>query len=199
MPTCFALLLIAVLTNAARSSDDADKTVKRIPFGKELRFADMQGKSYSLNAPMGSRALVLIFVTTDCPIANSYQPTLSKLHQEYQKKGFEFAIVHEGPEQSIDKLKGHAKEYVVPFAVVMDVDHSIAKAAGAVKTPEVFIFGQEGEIHYQGRIDNLHQEFGKKRATATREDLRIALSEIELGKPVSVPKTEAVGCSIQLK
>ncbi len=197
--TWFALFLIAVLTHASRSSDDTTQTAKPIPIGHDLRFTDVHGKSYWLKAAKGQRALVLVFVTTDCPIANSYQPALSKMHQEFQKKGFEFAIVHEGPAQSIDKLKEHAKEFAIPLAVVMDSDHSIAKATGATKTPEVFVFGEEGEIQYQGRIDNLHQSFGKKRATATREDLRIALTEIELGQPVSVPKTEAVGCSIQLK
>ena len=189
------LLLIAIVPTTARSTDD---TVKTIALGQELRFTDLKGKSHLLKAPENSRALVLIFVTTDCPIANSYQPQLAKLHQEFQQKGFEFAIVHEGPEQSINKLMEHAKEYVVPFSIAMDPDHSIAKAVNARKTPEVVVVGPEGNVLYQGRIDNLYQTFGKKRATATREDLRIALMEIESGKPVSVPKTEAVGCSIQL-
>ena len=67
------------------------------------------------------------------------------------------------------------------------------------RSPEVFVVGRDGAILYQGRIDNLYQGFGKKRATVTREDLRIALSELDSGKSVSISKTDAVGCSIQLK
>ncbi len=185
------LFLILLLPNISRSADDS--------VGPELRFSDLNGKSYSLRAPAECRALVVIFVTTDCPIANSYQPALARMYQEFSSKGYEFALVHEGPDQSIDQLKDHSKAFAVPFSVAMDVDHSVARAAKATKTPEVFVFGRAGEIHYQGRIDNLHQAFGKKRTKATRDDLQIALMELESGKPISVPKTEAVGCSIQLK
>lgn len=81
----------------------------------------------------------------------------------------------------------------------MDAEHSIARRAGATKTPEVFVFDGDGAILYQGRIDNLHQGFGKKRAAVSREDLRIALREMDSGASISVPRTETVGCSIQLK
>ena len=190
------LLLIAILPQAAWTADEPVKTESP---RQELQFTDLNDKSYTFKAPVGSRALVLIFVTTDCPIANSYQPALARLYDEFHRTGFEFVMVHEGLDQSIDKLKEHSKEYTVPFSVVMDGDHSIARRASATKTPEVFVFGLEGEICYQGRIDNLYQSFGKKRATATRDDLRIALTELDSGEPVSVPKTETVGCSIQLK
>ena len=189
--TWSVLFLILLLPNISRATDDS--------VGLGFRFSDINGKSYTLSAPAECQALVVIFVTTDCPIANSYQPALARMYQEFHKKGFEFALVHEGPDQSIDQLKEHSKEYAVPFSVVMDVDHSVARAVKATKTPEVFVFGKAGEVHYQGRIDNLHQALGKKRAKATRDDLQIALMELESGKPISVPKTEAVGCSIQLK
>ena len=67
---------------------------------------------------------------------------------------------------------------------------------GATKSPEVVVVGRDGKVEYQGRIDDLHQGFGKKRATVTREDLRIALNELDSGNRVSIPKTDAVGCSI---
>jgi len=144
-------------------------------------------------------ALVLIFVTADCLIANSYQPLLARLHKEFQSKGFEFVLIHEGPNQSPNKLKEHSKEYSVPFSIVMDAEHTIARKVGATKTPEVFVVGRDGPVLYQGRIDNLYQGFGKKRTTVTREDLRIALSQLDSGKSISIPKTDAVGCSIQLR
>ena len=153
---------------------------------------------HSIKSSQDRRALVLVFVTTDCPIANSYQPLLSKLHQEYQGKGFQFVLVHEGPEQTPEKLRLHGKEYGVAFPIVMDADHSVARKLNATKTPEVVIVGREGSIVHQGRIDDLHQGFGKKRAVVTREDLRIALNELDSDESVSVPKTEAVGCSIPL-
>ena len=194
------LLLASAIPSIARSADNKP-TLSPSPslVGDRLEFSDFNGKSYSLKASVEQRALVLIFVTTDCPIANSYQPLLARLYMEFQDKGFEFALIHEGPNQTLEKLKEHSAEYSVPFSVVMDAEHSIARTAGATKTPEVFVFGNDGAILYQGRIDDLHQGFGKKRAAVSREDLRIALRELDSGEIIRVPKTEAVGCSIQLK
>ena len=192
----FCYLLVTANPTIAQSADDKPTLA---PTHAEDKFFDLDGKPYSLKASVAQRALVLIFVTTDCPIANSYQPLLARLHKEFQKKGFEFALIHEGPNQSLEKLKEHSAEFSVPFSVVMDAEHSIARRVGATKTPEAFVFGSDGAILYQGRIDNLHQGFGKKRAAVTREDLRIALRELDSGESTRVPKTEAVGCSIQLK
>jgi len=176
----------------------ADDSSKSTRVRDELRFGDLNGKSYTLKASSDKTALVLIFVTADCPIANSYQPMLTRLCKDFQGKGFEFVLVHEGIEQSSTKLKEHATEYSIECAVAMDSKNKIAHRVGATRTPEAFVFSCDGDILYQGRIDDLYQGFGKKRVTATRDDLRIALTEIESGKTVSVPKTEAVGCSIPL-
>ena len=194
------LCLLLVTANPTNSHSADDKpTLPSSLFGDTPYFSDLDGKSYTLKAAIKQRALVLIFVTTDCPIANGYQPLLARLHKEFQNKGFEFALIHEGPNQTPEKLREHSAEYSVPFSVVMDAEHSIARRAGATKTPEVFVFDGDGAILYQGRIDNLHQGFGKKRAAVSREDLRIALREMDSGASISVPRTETVGCSIQLK
>ena len=161
-----------------------------------LEFTDVDGEKHSLDSRVDQRALVFVFVTTDCPIANSYQPLLSKLQREYQSKGFQFIQVHEGHGQTPEKLRTHAKEYGVTCPIVIDEDHAIARKFAATKTPEVVVIGRERRVVYQGRIDDLYQGFGRKRAAVTREDLRVALSELDAGKSISVPKTEAVGCSI---
>ncbi len=192
----FLLLLIMVVPALAGSADETSKSPQTQ--GK-LKFSDIEGKSYAIKSSANLKALVLIFVTTDCPIANSYQPLLARLHKEFQNRGFEFVLIHEGPDQTPEKLKEHSKDYAVPFSVVMDADHAIARQVGATKTPEVFVFAKDGAILYQGRVDDLHQGFGKKRAAVTREDLRIALRELDAGEDIRVPKTEAVGCSIPLK
>ena len=199
-PRHYGLLLQVLLITATPTiAQCSDVTSPPSQVHEKLEFADLDGKSHSLKASASHRALVLIFVTTDCPIANSYQPSLARLYKEFQPKGFEFVLIHEGPNQSPKELKVHSEEYAVPFSIAMDAEHIIAQRVGATKTPEVFVMGGDGAILYQGRIDNLHQGFGKKRASVTREDLRIALCEFDCGKTIGIPKTDAVGCSIQLK
>lgn len=195
-PLWLPLWLILALTPLAGLADEASKSPQALG---NVKFSDLEGKLYAMKSSANHKALVLIFVTTDCPIANSYQPLLAGLHKEFQNRGFEFVLIHEGPDQTPEKLKEHSKAYAVPFSVVMDMDHAIARQVGATKTPEVFVFAKDGANLYQGRIDDLHQGFGKKRAAVTREDLRIALRELDAGEDIRVPKTEAVGCSISLK
>jgi peroxiredoxin len=185
-------IVISFISSSAFAADDSDSLRVRDRF----EFIDIDGKTHSSDCRVDQCALVLVFVTTDCPIANSYQPLLAKLHHEFNDKGFQFILVQEGPSQSPAKLRQHAKEYGVVFPVVMDGDHAIARKFDAKKTPEAVVIGRNGRVVYQGRIDDLHQGFGKKRAAATREDLRIALNELDAGKSISFPKTEAVGCSI---
>lgn len=186
------IIVISFLSALAFASDDFDllRVLDR------FEFTDVDGKTHSFDSQVDQRALVFVFVTTDCPIANSYQPLLAKLQQEYKSKGFQFVMVHEGPGQTLEKLRTHAKEFGVDFPMVMDADHAIARRLDAKKTPEAVVVGHSGKVLYQGRIDDLHQGFGKKRTAVTREDLRIALNELDAGKSISVPKTEAVGCSI---
>ena len=193
------LVAIAMLFTGTSLASNTDDTIKSTRTSEEFRFHDLDGKRYVLQTSAGKKALVLIFVTTDCPIANSYQPLLARLHHDFHGKGFEFVMVHEGLEQTPKKLREHATEYSIASAVVTDAEHALAHKVGAVKTPEAFVFGCDGVVLYQGRIDNLYQGFGKKRASATRDDLRVALTEIDSGEKVGVPKTEAVGCSIPVK
>ena len=194
----FLLITITILLDRP-SLHGQDDTPQGTYLSREHRFVDLSNKPYTLKASTDKQALVLIFVTTDCPIANSYQPLLNRLLSDFQEKGFEFVLVHEGPMQTPTKLKEHASEYSVKCAVALDAEHTIAHNLGATKTPEAFVLGRDGKILYQGRIDNLYQGFGKKRSAATRDDLRIALTQIDAGDKVSVPKTEAIGCSIPLR
>ena len=170
-----------------------------LPIDMPVELTDIQGKKISIDALQDRQALVMIFVTTDCPIANSYHPKLARLYREFQSQGIVFVLVHEGPNQSKEKLAKHAHEYSVPYPIVMDSDHLIANRWNVSKTPEALVLDKSDATLYQGRIDDMYQGFGKKRIHPTREDLCIALSEIVVGKEVSEPKTDVVGCSIAKK
>ena len=67
----FCYLLVTANPTIVQSADDEPTLT---PTQVDDKFFDLGGKPYSLKASVEQRALVLIFVTTDCPIANSYQP-----------------------------------------------------------------------------------------------------------------------------
>jgi hypothetical protein len=139
---------------------------------------------------MGS---VLIFYLHDCPICNGYAPEMNRIAATFTN--FAFYIVQVDPDLKVEAAKQHARQYALRPAVLLDPGHDLVRRAGATVTPEAVVIGKEG-IVYRGRIDNLYAEPGKKRASATRHDLRDALETIQTGHPLKQRETKAVGCVI---
>jgi hypothetical protein len=146
----------------------------------------------------GSDAIanVLVFTLQDCPIANSYIPTLNKLVDDYGPRGIRLLLVHVDPELTIEEARRHSEEYHIKAPVVVDRKHAWVNFAGATRSPEVAAFSPAGEVLYTGRIDDKYAALGKRRTHISAHDLRDALDAILAGRPVPHPKTEAVGCFI---
>ena len=92
-------------------------------------------------------------------------------------------------------MVARAKERGFNFPYLRDESQGIARAYGARFTPEIFVFDKDRELAYHGRIDDNYDDPDDVR----RRDLRKALDEILAGKPVSVPDTEPIGCTVKWK
>jgi hypothetical protein len=143
-----------------------------------------------------AKAVALVFVLADCPIANGYAPEINRLCAAYGPRGVRFFLVQVDEDLSSRAAAEHAREYGYTCPVVLDGGHVLVRRAGARMVPEVAVFGRDGERKYFGRIDDLYAELGKRRARATSHDLRDALDAVLAGRPVARPVTPAVGCFI---
>jgi hypothetical protein len=141
-------------------------------------------------------ANVLVFTLQDCPIANSYVPTLNKLVDDYGPRGIRLLLVHVDPQLTIEEARKHAEEYQVKAPVIVDRAHEWVSFAGATRSPEVVVYSPAGEVLYTGRIDDKYAALGKRRTHVSAHNLRDALDAILAGRPVSHPVTQAVGCFI---
>ena len=163
----------------------------------DWKLIDIDGQQHVPFEDPTTRAVVLVFISTDCPIANAYQPKLAKLAKEYVSLGVRWFMVHPAPSTTRARAAEHAKQFGIEVPIVVDQDQSIARSIGARVTPEVHVFvnAKENAV-YQGRIDDLYAAYGKKRVAATTHELADALKAIVDGQPISVTNTEAVGCFI---
>jgi hypothetical protein len=143
-----------------------------------------------------SKATVLIFTRTDCPISNRYAPTVSALSSTYQPQGVDFFLVYVDPRQSPTILAEHLKEYQYPCSGVHDPLHELVKLTGAAVTPEAAVYTESQKLVYLGRIDDLFASPGRSRDAATTHDLADALDAVLAGEPVKKSRTKAVGCMI---
>ncbi len=161
----------------------------------DWRFTDIEGKVHKPFDETETRGIALIFISTDCPIANSYQPLLQRMAREYVDRGMRFFLIHPIPDLTIEQARNPAREFMIETPVVIDANLSIASRVGATNTPQAFVYSRDGRTPaYQGRIDNRFAGYGKKRNVATSHDLAAALESIVTGRPVSRPKTKPIGC-----
>jgi len=165
-------------------------------FGAALTIADIQGVPRSPLRPDGI-ASVLFFITSDCPISNSYAPEIQRICSEYGPKKVSCNLVYVDPDLTVADVKKHVKDFgYSSVPAILDSTQKLVHAAGATITPEAAVIGSSGQVLYRGRIDNVYASLGKRRPEATEKDLRKALDEVLSGKPVSTPQTKAIGCYI---
>lgn len=155
---------------------------------------DVEGVDHGALSGGARKATVLYFVLTDCPISNQFAPEINRICDEYEPQGVGCFLVYVDPEKSAQEIQAHAAEYSHSRPAVHDLDRALTQKAGATITPEAAVFSPGGEMLYRGRINNLYASLGKSRRRATVHDLRRALDEILADKPVSTPRTQAIGC-----
>jgi len=146
-----------------------------------------------------AKAALVFFITTDCPIGNSYVPEMNRIHDAYAARGVVTWAVQADPGVAEAVVAKYAADFRYSFPVLLDPAQTLVKQAGATITPQAAIFAPDGKLLYLGRIDNRVEDFGMSRPKATVPDLRNALDSVLAGRPVSPDRTKSVGCSIPLK
>lgn len=185
----YSRTLAIVLMSGAVWAADLGRVTK-------LDLADPAGKSYSLAECREAKAVVLIFLGTECPVSNGYAPELARLAKRYGEAGVRFFGIHADPEVTADIARTHANEYGLPFSILLDPKQKLAGEARATTMPEAVVLKADGQILYRGRIDNRYTAEGKRRDQVTVHNLAAALDAVLAGKAVAHAETKAFGCPL---
>lgn len=138
---------------------------------------------------------VYLFVTTDCPIANSYAPWITTFAREHRGGPVQVALVHVDPDIDVAKAQQHARDYELDLPILLDPEQTLARAVGATVTPMAAVLSPRG-LEYLGRIDDRWPKRGVDGQVAAHHDLQDALQALQNGQPVPHPRTEAIGCRL---
>jgi len=179
----FALYFISVAACANNPSSDKIEN---------FTLPDYNGKEHSLSDYKDSKAIVIIFVATECPVSNAYNSRMEDLYNEYSSKDIAFLGINSNKAETVEMIKEHAEENDLTFTILKDANNLVADEFDASFTPEVYVLNSNFEIQYHGRIDN-----SKNEDDVTTKDLENALNEILAGKEVTTKATKAFGCSIK--
>jgi len=189
-----SVCIVSLCANTAFAGEPKEETraVKE-------KIETVRGETFAVPAP-DAKATVLLFVTTDCPVANQYAPEIRRIAKKYEPKGVVFARVYADAALGTEDIAKHSKDYSYPkdFAAIHDPKQVLVRATGARVTPEAAVVNARGELVYRGRIDDRYVDFGKYRQVAEVRDLRLALDAVLAGKPIENPRTESVGCFIPM-
>lgn len=189
MSRVLMLLSAAALTTALFAAAPPAKPAPK------LTFTDVRYLTRTLDDLPKSKAYVLAFTTTSCPLVNRYLPTLNRLEKDFRDKGVCFLALNVGAEDSITAVADQAVEFDCAFPFVKDNDAKCAAALGVTHTPEVVVLDAERQVRYRGRIDDQHR-LGGSRPKPTRHDLKEAIDDVLAGKKVEVAETPVDGCAI---
>jgi len=196
----FVWLLLPVLTvlgwsastGRAENPLNVDKLNKKID---NFTLHDAAGKPVSLHDGKDKRATVIVFLSFECPVSNSFSPVLAELHRQFGDKVV-FLAINSSDELDAAQLAKQAQDFKLPFPVLKDKDGLAAGHLKATVTPEAFVLDHNYVLRYRGRIDDSYAARLKKNAQTTRHDLRQALEELLANKDVSAPVTRAIGCPV---
>ena len=159
----------------------------------ELKGTD--GKMYSLQDVKGKLSLI-VFMCNHCPYVIPKLEELNRIAEELDVVviGINPNESENYPEDSFENMQKMVDSGKIKFKYLHDESQEIAKAYGAVCTPDPFLFDKDLKLIFHSRIDNTHGS-----DPATESELYNAIKEfIEKGS-ISVEEKPSMGCSIKWK
>ena len=162
----------------------------------DFRLLDARtNQAVSLADQAGKKAVVLVFLGTDCPIGNLYLPRLTELAQAARKQRVLFLGVNANAHETMHEVAEHARTHGLEFPVLKDVENAVADQLRVERVGEVLILDPSRRLRYRGAIDDQYELKAHKEAPG-RDHLAEALDDVLAGRPVRVPETKVFGCLI---
>jgi peroxiredoxin len=166
----------------------------------DFRLPGVDGKTYTLQDVRGPKGLLVMFICNHCPYVKAVRDRIIRDVQELKTHGIGAVAISSNdaadyPEDSFDNMKQVARESAFPMPYLYDESQSVAKAYGAVCTPDFFGYNAELKLQYRGRLD----ESRKEAAPNARRDLFEAMKQIAQTGRGPTDQIPSMGCSIKWK
>lgn len=164
------------------------------------KMKNVDGKETSIAEVAGAKGTLVVFTCNHCPYAKAWEDRIVELGNTYSKQGIGVIAVNPNdpgvkPDDGFEAMQTRAKEKGFAFPYVVDATSDVAKAYGATKTPEVFLFGADGKLVYKGAVDDNSED---AKAVKVRY-LKDALDAVAGGKKPAMAESKALGCSIKFR
>ncbi len=161
----------------------------------------IDGEVWTPEKARGENGLLVMFICNHCPYVKSIRDRLVRDSRELMECGINsVAIMSNDPaeyeEDSFENMQKVAAEFEFPFPYLLDETQEVAKAYGAVCTPDFFGYNKDLQLQYRGRLDASRKEAAAEDVKRDLFDAMKRVAETSRGPAQQIP---SMGCSIKWK
>lgn len=161
----------------------------------DFNLLGIDGKYYSLK-DFKADALLIIFMANHCPYVRARMDDINMLYSRFHPRLDIVGINSNDPDyegEGYENMKRFAKEFNVKFPYLFDETQEVARAYGAVCTPDPFLFDRERRLVYHGRINDAMNPDARPTVQIMAENV----DKLLRGEKIEKPFDPSVGCSIK--
>jgi peroxiredoxin len=159
----------------------------------------VDGRRWTLAECAGPHGLLVMFICNHCPFVQAIRDRLVRDTRELREHGIHSVAIMSNdtaqfPEDSFANMQKVAREFDFPFPYLLDETQQVARAYGAVCTPDFFGYNSKLQLQYRGRLD----ASGKQPAAPdVRRDLFEAMRTVAATGHGPERQIPSIGCSIK--
>lgn len=183
----FYLMFVIIALSACQNKVDIS----------DIAMQTLDGGTYKMGQVGDKKAIVVYFLSPECPLSQNYTLAINELQADYGEKEVQFMGIFPGEWYSAEEIIAFKEKYQLQIPLYIDNKKELTIALGATITPEAFLLDSKGNIRYQGKIDNWVNELGKKKLEVSEKYLENAITAYLEETPIEPEKTKAIGCLIE--
>jgi peroxiredoxin len=158
----------------------------------------VDGKVWTLADCRGPNGLLVMFICNHCPYVKAVIERIIRDARELRTLGVGSVAIMSNdpsdyPEDSFENMQRVARGLAFPFPYLLDETQAVAKAYGAVCTPDFFGYNADLALQYRGRLD----ASGKASVPDARRELFEAMSQVAATGQGPREQIPSMGCSIK--
>ena len=166
----------------------------------DFRLPATDGHAYALSELRGQNGTLIAFICNHCPYVQAIRERLMRDALDLQALGIGVVAISSNdaityPQDSFDNMRRIAGEWKFTFPYLYDDTQQVARAYGAVCTPDFFGYDAQLHLGYRGRLDSS----GKDTRPGAVRELYEAMAALAAGQPTPGEQNPSIGCSIKWK
>jgi len=156
------------------------------------------GRRHTLDTARGPNGLVVMFICNHCPYVKAIAGKIARDARDLAGQGIGSVAIMSNdpadyPEDSFPEMQRFAAQHGFDFPYVIDETQDVARAYGAVCTPDFFGFDRDLKLAYRGRLD----DSGRSPKEGGRRELYEAMVAVAATGAAPAAQAASIGCSIK--